>query len=395
MIIGYVSTDEKSVTLKLEGRVDATNATLLSEELEKLRKEHPQGNLTLDVEKLTYISSAGLRSLLKQQKQEQEKLKLINASAAVAEIFEVTGFDSLMDVKKAYEQVSVEGLELIGQGANGKVYRMDPERIIKVYQPDAALEDIERERELAQKAFLKGINTAITYNIAKCGDCFGVIFELLNAKSLSETIVANPQNYDRYAKEYVEVYKSFHTTQVEKGEFPAVKDIYHGYIDGCRDWYTQEELCKLRKLVDSIPDRNTLIHGDYHARNIMVVEGELMMIDMGDVSMGHPMFDFLATAATQANLVDLNPEYAPIHTGMPVEYIKRLWNDLLKLYFADKSAEEVAAIDKQIRNYTKLKVALAPVVGRGAGEEIIRASVQDAKDNLIPIIDDLIGTINW
>ena len=55
-----------------------------------------------------------------------------------------------------------------------------------------------------------------------------------------------------------------------------------------------------------MPDCSTLIHGDYHANNILVADDELIMIDMGDVSVGHPIFDFLATAATQANLVELN-----------------------------------------------------------------------------------------
>ena len=394
-MVKYVSGDQNNVVLAVEGRIDATNASTFFEELQMLRTEQGQPYLTIDIGELEYISSAGLRSLLRQQKAEKEKLRLINASSEVAEIFSVTGFDQLMDVRKAYEKISVDGLPLIGQGANGKVYRIDEERIVKVYQPDASIEDITRERDLAQKAFVKGIMTAITYNVVRCGDCFGVVFELLNAKSLSETIVDYPDLYEQYAREYVDVYRRFHQTEVKPGEFPAAKDIYYDFIDGCSDWYTAEELGKLRMLVDSIPDRNTLIHGDYHARNIMVTDGELLMIDMGDVSMGHPIFDFLATAATQANLVDLNPDYAPVHTGMPVEYIKRLWNDLLKLYFADRSEEEIARIDKQIRMFAKLKVALAPVVGRGAGEDIIRASVQDAKEHLLPEAGKLAGSVNW
>ena len=62
-----------------------------------------------------------------------------------------------------------------------------------------------------------------------------------------------------------------------------------------------------------------------------------MMIDMGEVSVGHSMFDFLSTAGSQANLLDLAPEFSPIITGMPVEYNKRLCNDLLRLYFEGRS----------------------------------------------------------
>ena len=226
-------------------------------------------------------------------------------------------------------------------------------------------------------------------------DKLGIVFELLNAQSLSSVIDENPERFDELAQKYVNTYKAFHTKTDDKNEFPKVKDIYNIYIDGIVDWYTEDEIKKLRELVASVPERNTLIHGDFHAHNIMYAENELIMIDMGDVSVGHPIFDFLATASTQANLVDLNPEYAQIHTGMKVEYIKKLWNTLLRLYFDGKSDEEIALLDKQIRLMSKLKVAFAPVIARGIPMELIQSSVDDAKINLIPHIDELIGKIDW
>lgn len=377
------------------GKVDTTNAEDFFSALEKARGSALDKKFYIDVKGLEYISSAGLRALLALQKNEKEKMNLINVSGSVMSILEVTGFSQILNVSKAFKSISVENCPVIGRGANGTVYRLDEERIVKVYQKEASLVDISRERNLAQKTFVNGIPTAIAYDVVKVNDCLGVVFELLNAKSLSATIVANPDQFDSLAKEYARIYKSFHETKASAGDYPQIKDLYYDYINGCKDWYTEEELNKLRALVDSVPDRDTLIHGDYHARNIMVQNGELLMIDMGDVSIGHPIFDFLATAATQANLVELNPAYAEVHTGMPIEYIKKLWNDLLHLYFADKTEDEIEAIDKQIRIFSKLKVALAPVLGRGAGDEIINGSVMDAKANLLPHIEELIGTVNW
>ena len=395
MTAEFLNEQNNSVTLKVAGKIDANNAGELFEKLSSLREEHPRGTLNIDIADLEYISSAGLRSLLKIQKQEAEKIHLINASLETADIFRMTGLDRVMDVKRAYETISVEGLPVIGQGVDGKVYRVDEEKIVKVYNPATSIDYIENERTLAQKALAKGIPTAIAFNIVKVDDSFGVVFELLNAKSLSETIVTDYDNYDKYARGYTDLFKSFHTTEAEDGEFPSIKEIYYGYIDECKDWYTDAELNKLRELVDSIPDRNTLIHGDFHTRNIMVTDGELVMIDMGQFSMGHPIFDYLATAAATVNLVALNPDYGPMIIGMPAEYIIRLWNDMLKLYFSDRSDAEIKSIDKQIRTFSKLKVAMAPAVGKGASRELIQASVDDVKANLLPIIDTLIGTIDW
>lgn len=395
MEVNLINASEEELLASVSGRVDATNAEELYDALNELREAHPQGTFVLDGEKMDYISSAGLRGLLRLQKKEKQKIGIVNLSLEVMEIFEITGFADILDVHRKLRSISIEGCEKIGQGANGQVYQLTRDSIVKVYLPQTRMEDIKRERDLAQKAFVKGIPTAITFDVVEVGECKGVVFEMLDAVSLAAVINEHMDRFEEYADEYVALYKTFHQTRVEGKDFPSVKDIYDGYIDGCKDWYTPEELEQIRSLVRSVPDRDTLIHGDFHVRNIMVQQGELIMIDMGDVSYGHPIFDFLATAATQANLVELNPEYAVVHTGMPVETIKRLWTALLQKYFVGKSQEEIARIDKQIRFFSKLKVALAPVVGAGAPQEIIEASVQDAKANLLPHIKEWIGSIDW
>ena len=176
---------------------------------------------------------------------------------------------------------------------------------------------------------------------------------------------------------------------------PLSKNVYRKHLSESASWYTKGEMEQLLRLLESIPDRNTLIHGDYHPNNIMVKDGELIMIDLGDFSIGHPVFDFLATAATQANLVELSPEYAEIHTKMKAERIRRGWSTLLDQYFSDRTPQQRWEIDAQIRLLSKLKVACAPAVAKGISDRLMEASVNDVKENLIPRIDELIGVIDW
>ena len=79
---------EKTV-FTLEGRMD----TVTAPELEK--------ELTLDFEKLDYISSAGLRVLLSTQKvmNKQGALKIIHVNDTIMEIFEVTGFTDILTIE--------------------------------------------------------------------------------------------------------------------------------------------------------------------------------------------------------------------------------------------------------------------------------------------------------
>ena len=88
-----------SLTIELEGRLDTTTAP----ELEKALKESLNGisELTLDFEKLEYISSAGLRVLLSAQKQmnRQGSMKLVHVGEIIMEIFEVTGFTDILTIE--------------------------------------------------------------------------------------------------------------------------------------------------------------------------------------------------------------------------------------------------------------------------------------------------------
>ena len=387
----FRSADE--LVLAVLGTIDAKQANAFYDEVVAWHNKKPDLMVVLDIEGVDYITSAGLRSLLKLR--QDFPLRIENTTPEVMEIFEMTKFTRIIEISKKIRTVSLEGCKLVGKGANGEVYRLDGETVVKLFAKGTPLSDVEKERDRAQQALIYGIPTAITFDVVRADGRYGTVFELVNADSLSHVLRDNPDEFDRYATQYVNIFKSFHATHVSGSEFTSVKDTYHGYIDGCRDWYDTDQVDLLHAVVDSVPNRDTLTHGDYHANNILVADGELIMIDMGDMSYGHPMFDFLATAATQANLVDLNPAYAEIHTQMPVQMIKRLWNYLLDHYFTDKTKGEIAAIDAQIRLFTKLKVALAPVVGRGIPQELMEASVTDAKENFLTRSNELIGAIDW
>ena len=91
-------TNGDSLTLRVEGRVDTTNAKefeeIITNSLDGVKK------LIMDFESLEYISSAGLRVMLMAIKKmkKQGSMAVTNANEMVKEIFEVTGFSDLVEV---------------------------------------------------------------------------------------------------------------------------------------------------------------------------------------------------------------------------------------------------------------------------------------------------------
>ncbi len=91
--------NENALTVALEGRLDTTTAP----ELEAALQSSIEGvtDLTFDLEKLDYISSAGLRVLLSAQKtmNRQGSMKVLHANEIILEIFEVTGFTDILTIE--------------------------------------------------------------------------------------------------------------------------------------------------------------------------------------------------------------------------------------------------------------------------------------------------------
>ena len=91
--------DDKSLTLALEGRLDTATAPELDAELQSSLDGVEA--LILDLEKLQYMSSAGLRILLLTQKRmmKQGQMKVLHVGETIMEIFEVTGFSEILTIE--------------------------------------------------------------------------------------------------------------------------------------------------------------------------------------------------------------------------------------------------------------------------------------------------------
>ena len=89
--------NDGALYIALDGRLDTTTAP----ELEKILSENyaDAQTLTINCEKLIYISSAGLRVLLNAQKKMKGAMKLTNVCELVMEVFEITGFVDILTIE--------------------------------------------------------------------------------------------------------------------------------------------------------------------------------------------------------------------------------------------------------------------------------------------------------
>lgn len=336
------------LTIKVNGRVDSQNANETEKEIFNIVETNETENVILDIDGLEYVSSAGLRVILRLKKTKPQ-LKIINACNEVYDVFEITGFSEMIEVTRAYRKLSVDNCEVIGTGSNGKVYRIDPDTIIKVYFDKNALPDIQKERELARKAFILGIPTAIPYDVVKVGDTYGSVFELLNANSFSKLIKNEPQNIDKYIDLYVDLMKKIHSTHVLTDEMPHMKDTVVDWVKFLKDYLPADKYEKLLKLVEEVPDQDTMMHGDYHVKNLMMQNGEVLLIDMDTLCKGHPIFElasvynaYIGFYAGQ-QLKDDEETFISITYGQG----KKIWHDSLRKYLNTTDEDRAIEIENK------------------------------------------------
>ena len=365
-------------TIKISGRIDSNNAAAFEKELFNAVGEKI-GDITIDAADTEYISSAGLRVFLKLKKAASGEVSVINASNDVYDIFEVTGFTSILSVSKKLREVSVDGCEVIGEGANGKVYRIDNETIIKVFAPNVSMDVVKEERDFAQAAFIAGVPTAISYDVVKCGDSYGAIYEMLNAKTVASVIKENPERAEELGIRLGKLLKELHNTEADTNVLSNMLDIYKQRVEYMRKYYTEEEIEKIKGLYDILPQKTTMVHGDFHAKNVMLMNDELVFIDMGDVGYGHPLQDIAGTYLSMVRVGKIDPNMTEKYVGMNYDLCKTVWKSLTDEYFGEK-----AEIGRKLAEiYGEAKYSLTPCTYTKFTDEMLQGFIARARERSI------------
>ena len=336
------------MTIELTGRIDSENAARIEQNIMAQLASSGESAVVLDAAGLEYISSAGLRTILHVRKAYPE-LRIVNVSSGVYDILEMTGFTTMMPVEKAYRTVSIEGCEEIGRGANGIIYRIDRDTVVKVYQDMNALSEIQHEREVAKLALILGIPTAISYDVVKVGDSYGSVFELLNARSFSKILAAEPEKLDWCVGEYVSLLKKIHSTLVPEGKLPDIRDTALEWAQGITDCLPDAAGKKLLALVKAVPYNDHMIHGDYHTKNVELQGDEVLIIDMDTLSVGHPVFELASMYNAFIGYSEMDRDCVKRFQGYDLETARTFWDKSLKAYLGTDNPGKLREVEDKAR----------------------------------------------
>ena len=151
--------------------------------------------------------------------------------------------------------------------------------------------------------------------------------------------------------------------------------------------YTPQEAEKLYKLIDKIPYRNTFIHQDFHPGNIMLQNGEIVLIDVEDSGLGHPVLDL--SSMDLVYITAAKTQWKTTEMGITKQQFATLWDLIIKRYFGTTDPKEIEEINRVLEGYSMIKlirgIATSPSV-----PNIIRKPVSAIKKKtLLKVADSL------
>lgn len=383
--------DNGVLTVSLDGRMDTEAAVKFEAELAEICKNNPHESMVFDAEKLLYVASSGLRTILKMAKTEKN-FSVENVSPAVYSVFEMTGFSRIIKIRKALRKIDLEKCEKIGFGGNGAVYRVSEDEIVKVNYNPATYAALDLELAKAKEAFLLGIPTAISFDLVDCGDGKrGVVYETIKSRTLGESIQSNPELMEELTERYVEQLNILHAVHTDNPVFGNAKDNYRIQVENASKFLTEEEGKMLEQILDVLPEGDRLVHCDAHPKNIMIQNGDMLWIDMEGMATGHPIYDLISIAVVLNGM--RTDEMSLGICGMDNQTVLKFKDCFIRKYFKTEDPEAVQRYSSMIDALRLIRAVLAIGFTSKNTEEFRPAIIGMARQVFFPNIQKIAGGI--
>lgn len=385
--------DNGVLTVSLDGRMDTEAAVKFEAELAEICKNNPHESMVFDAEKLLYVASSGLRTILKMAKTEKN-FSVENVSPAVYSVFEMTGFSRIIKIRKALRKIDLEKCEKIGFGGNGAVYRVSEDEIVKVNYNPATYAALDLELAKAKEAFLLGIPTAISFDLVDCGDGKrGVVYETIKSRTLGESIQSNPELMEELTERYVEQLNILHAVHTDNPVFGNAKDNYRTQVENASKFLTEEEGKMLEQILDVLPEGDRLVHCDAHPKNIMIQNGDMLWIDMEGMATGHPIYDLISIAVVLNGM--RTDEMSLGICGMDNQTVLKFKDCFIRKYFKTEDPEAVQRYSSMIDALRLIRAVLAIGFTSKNTEEFRPAIIGMARQVFFPNIQKIAGGVQY
>lgn len=185
--------------------------------------------------------------------------------------------------------MSITDSDLIARGATADVYAWGEGRVLKLFHPDFSAEVIEREFNNAHRIARAGVHTPQAYELLSVDGRGGIVYERVFGEMVDTKLQQNILRGPRYMRQMAETLAGLHRAQVDVDLRP-LPEVCAARIQ--RAPYLSDEV-KVRLIahLHRLPAGDSVVHGDYHIRNVLISRDGAVVIDWPDALRGNPLMD--------------------------------------------------------------------------------------------------------
>ena len=180
---------------------------------------------------------------------------------------------------------------------------------------------------------------------------------------------------------------------MDAGTIPMARDTFIGYLDVIREYLTDGQTEKLRAMLSAMPDDLHMVHGDFQMKNVMLVDGEPMLIDMDTICTGQPIFDLQALYVTYIAFGEDCPDNLSSFLDIPDDLGQPIWQSILQYYFNTADETALSVTNNKIKLLATVRflylLAITDMKNGELGAKRIRRSQEHIRE-LLAVVSDFV-----
>ncbi|HOV94974.1 MAG TPA: aminoglycoside phosphotransferase family protein [Spirochaetales bacterium] len=202
--------------------------------------------------------------------------------------------------------IDVNKLEIVGRGVTSEVYRLDDEKVLKLFTRDYSKEAVDYEAGIAYEVQKLNVSAPKIYDTVTIGERHGIVYEYIKGVSLADEISNN-----RYSAKAIDIIvdelvrKQLEVGMVESSALPKQSTRFRLQLD--KTHLDEETKGKMKAYLASLPEKNNVCHGDFHPGNVQRVGDRLVLLDWMNCHSGNIEGDLIRSILT------METPYLPTH----------------------------------------------------------------------------------
>ncbi|HUF00387.1 MAG TPA: aminoglycoside phosphotransferase family protein [Anaerolineales bacterium] len=181
----------------------------------------------------------------------------------------------------------------IAQGRTAEIYVWDNHQILKLYRAWCPPVWVEHEARIARAVYEAGIPSPKAGEIVEANSRRGLLYQHLDGVSMLQDMNTRPWNLFKHARLLAELQAKIHQESIPG--LPSYKDRLHDDI-GKAPQLTDDWRRGVFALLEALPDRQNVCHGDYHPGNVLLTQTGPVVIDWMTACSGSPWADVARTS---------------------------------------------------------------------------------------------------